>query len=248
MKNAIAKINASELEKIVLSRKVIIKINTKELNRLLKRLFYMYPSAYRYVWYHPEHGLWCGASPELLLKADRNNIKTVSLAGTKPRATNVAWTTKEIEEQEIVTRSIKTSLNEVTKQLSISEAKTHYAGSLAHLRTEIKGKLKNGFTSLDICKKLHPTPAVCGTPSKKALDYIIANEGYDREFYTGFMGMICKENKAAFYVNLRCMKIENTTATIYTGGGIIGTSNPKSERIETQRKLQTMLQVIAPFL
>ena len=95
----------------------------------------------------------------------------------------------------------------------------------------------------EIVKALHPTPAVCGYPTEKAREFILANESYDRQYYTGFCGLV-EENKLDLYVNLRCMQLKEGKAHLYVGGGITKDSNPESEFAETQHKAQTMLAVL----
>ena len=122
----------------------------------------------------------------------------MALAGTQSFTGNtpVAWGPKELDEQQLVTDAITNSLQRVTSVLKVSNPYTHRAGSLLHLRTDIAGILKNGKATLTtIAAALHPTPAVCGTPQKFAKEFIYENEGYDREFYTGFLGPI-QENGA----------------------------------------------------
>ena len=75
------------------------------------------------------------------------------------------------------------------------------------------------------------------------------NEGYDREYYTGFLGPIMENGaSASLLVNLRCMKIVGNTARLFVGGGITLDSQPNEEWLETQNKMQTMLQVLKPML
>ncbi|WP_374958131.1 chorismate-binding protein, partial [Gilvibacter sp.] len=84
---------------------------------------------------------------------------------------------------------------------------------------------------------------------KFAKEFILQNEGYNREFYTGFLGPVNENGaSASLMVNLRCMKIENNTARIFVGGGITIGSQPADEWQEIQNKMQTMLQVLAPML
>jgi isochorismate synthase len=109
---------------------------------------------------------------------------------------------------------------------------------------------KKGGNNLTVLTKvLHPTPAVCGTPQKVAKVFIHKNENYDREYYTGFLGPVSGlEDRSDLYVNVRCMKMGTKTAFLYVGGGITEASQPLEEWEETQDKLQTMLQVLAPML
>ncbi|WP_262711701.1 chorismate-binding protein [Antarcticibacterium arcticum] len=76
-------IKAGELEKVVLSRKEILQVEDRDPIEIFKRLLKRYPDAFVYIWYHPEIGLWLGATPETLLQVERNRFKTMALAGTK---------------------------------------------------------------------------------------------------------------------------------------------------------------------
>ncbi len=238
--------------KIVTSRRHIEKVDKLDLQQLIVSLFSLYPTAYRYVWYHPKTGLWCGATPELLLKSDGECFNTMALAGTQyPDALGrVGWTEKEREEQQMVVDDIVNKLQKVLSVIKISKTHNHLAGTVMHLRTDISGCIKKGKNTLfDIVESLHPTPAVCGAPTLKAKQFITEFEGYDREFYTGFLGELGeKEVNTSLYVNLRCMKIEEGMASIYVGGGITRASVPNLEWKETENKLQTMLQVLQPLL
>ncbi len=238
--------------KIVISRFKDIKVTNFNLEELIKQLFSLNQAVFRYIWYHPETGLWCGATPEILVYTNEHSFTTMALAATQQYngSMHVLWSPKEIDEQQLVTDSITNSLQKVTSVLKVSNSHTHRAGSLLHLKTNITGILKSGKTTITtIAAALHPTPAVCGTPQKFAKEFIKQNEGYPREFYTGFLGPIkTKHDPSWLMVNLRCMKIEENIARIYAGGGITIGSNPEEEWQETQNKMQTMLQVLHPML
>lgn len=248
----ISTLKSNKVSKIVITREKKIPLKNFDLEAMINRLLSLYPSGFRYVWFHPKTGFWCGATPEVLLQIKEDSFSTMALAATQKQdgKTPPVWTPKEIEEQQLVTDAITTSLQRVTSVLKISNAYNQRAGSLVHLRTDITGILKNGKATIPtIASALHPTPAVCGTPQKFAKKFINENEGYDREFYTGFIGPICQDDKSShLFVNLRCMKIEGKTAHLYAGGGITGASEPEAEWLETHNKLQTMLQVLHPFL
>ena len=238
--------------KIVVSRRKELPLKNFDLVTLFIRLINLFPDTFRYIWFHPKTGLWCGASPELLLKTDGLSFTTMALAGTKKIIDNNQpdWTTKEIEEQKYVLDNIVTVLQKITAVVKTSKTFTHQSGSLAHLRTDITGVLKNRKATLEIIsKRLHPTPAVCGTPQKIAREFVLSNEGYEREYYTGYIGPIHKEGRnSQLFVNLRCIKISDSKAYLYVGGGITEGSDAEEEWMETKNKLQTMLQVLRPFL
>lgn len=248
---AVESISHSELKKVVISRKEDVELKDFDIKKLAQRLFSNYRNAFRYLWFHPKTGIWCAASPELLVSISANNLKTMSLAGTRRRSNQEdrPWTEKEIEEQLLVTASILQELKPFTTSIETSDTYTSSAGLLEHLRTDITGVLRPDIDLKQLVDKIHPTPAVCGYPREVALDFILKNESYDRSFYTGYAGPLdIVNNQSALFVNLRCMRISEEVATIYTGGGITAMSDPHSEWIETCNKQQTMLKLLYEFL
>lgn len=264
--NAVHQIQNSVVEKIVVSRKEEIISDTEPLV-LFRRLCEAYPTAFVYLWFHPKVGMWIGATPETLVHSRGKTMTTMSLAGTRKfeENTEVAWSSKEIEEQQIVTEYILDRLKEVTTQVSVDKAETHRAGSLLHLRSVIIARMKPSTTIGDVLKTLHPTPAICGYPMEMAKQFILQEEHYDRAFYTGYLGELNiqeeiarnrnqknQENSAyrtirthsELYVNLRCMQLIHTKRILYIGGGITKDSNPESEWQETVAKSQIMKRVL----
>ena len=251
IKETIQTIKKGEAKKIVFSRKKDFALREFSLQVLIERLFSAYPTAFRYLWFHPQTGIWCGATPETLVDIKENSFKTMALAGTqKYSESQIHWGAKELEEQQFVTDAILDNLKGLVEDIILSETHSHRAGDLLHLRTLISGNLADGREFIyKLTQALHPTPAVCGTPKELARNYIIEREGYLREYYTGFIGPINdKATSALLMVNLRCMKIEGGKASIYVGGGITADSAPADEWKETQNKMQTMLQVLQPML
>ena len=120
-----------------------------------------------------------------------------------------------------------------------------YAGALSHLKTDFQFSLKDNKGLGDLLKVLHPTPAVCGLPKEEAYRFILQNEGYDRRYYSGFIGWLDPEGRTDIYVNLRCMHIEDEQLTLYAGGGLLASSELNDEWLETEKKLQTIKRLIA---
>ena len=261
-------ITHGQFKKVVLSRKELVETRNLDSIVLFQRLLIKYPDAFVYFMHHPKVGTWLGATPEKLLEVERNRFRTMALAGTQKFADNldVEWGEKEREEQKIVTDSILDNLKEIVNNIKISGPFTTRAGALLHLKTDIAGEIISDKGNLKkLIAALHPTPAVCGLPKKEAGNFILANEDYDREFYTGFLGEINmkhevkrssnrrnQENQAyssfvpktSLFVNLRCMKITEEGAEIFVGGGITKESVPESEWEETQNKAGTMKAVL----
>ena len=264
---AIAAINTSDLQKVVLSRKQNVP-HQKSISQLLHDLLAVYPSAFVYCWYHPKTGLWMGATPERLLSQKYQTITTMSLAGTQPYqdTTAVDWGAKEREEQQLVTNAIVSRLAPWVENIEVGELHTHRAGKLLHLKTDIKARLlEDGASISDILAALHPTPAVCGLPRARAKDFILQYEAYDRKYYTGYLGELrvtqdvsrarhrknvenlaytARQTQSDLFVNLRCMEVEKKMAKVYVGGGITAASIAENEWMETLHKLSTMGRVL----
>jgi isochorismate synthase len=245
-------IQNNQFDKVVLSRKEILKIDNFDFGNIFNKLIFNYPNTFKYCFYHQKIGFWIGATPEQFLQSSENTIKTVSFAGTQPysQSEEYIWQEKEKQEQQFVTDFILTNLKKYSTEISFSEPYTFRAGSIVHIKTDIEATMNTKNDFRNIIEKLHPTPAVCGLPKEEAMQFIIANEDYDRTFYTGFLGELnidfatFNNTKSDLFVNLRCMNIENDFANIYVGCGITKDSIPEKEFIETVNKSKTMKKVL----
>ena len=247
---SVTAIKAGQFQKLVTSRKESIAIKSDVIT-IYKKLLGTYPGAFRYCFYTPQTGLWMGATPEQLLKAENKTIHTVALAGTQlyKKGETAVWESKEREEQQFVTDYIVSKISPFTEQLNTTEPYTFRAGNIIHIKTDISAELKAEANLENIIKTLHPTPAVCGLPKADAQKFLFDNEGYDREYYSGFLGELnCDfetgEPATDLFVNLRCMKIENDIAHLFIGCGITKDSDPEKEFFETVNKSMTMLRVL----
>ncbi|MCC5918234.1 MAG: chorismate-binding protein [Cryomorphaceae bacterium] len=243
-------IDAGEVKKIVISRYKVVPIPSgftplKFFNNLCEN----FPGAFIYVMFC-EGACWIGATPELLLETEGNNLKTMSLAGTQwpvSRPDDVFWSDKERAEQGWVTRYLKERLQSIgVKDIVEKGPYTRRAGHLVHLCTEIHADRVEKQNPFSLANHLHPTPAVCGYPSGLARDFILKNEGYQRGYYAGYIGLgIDSEKKHSAYVNLRCMQVFSDAAVLYAGGGITSDSSPEKEWEETEQKLKVLRHLIA---
>ena len=118
------------------------------------------------------------------------------------------------------------------------------AGALCHLKSDFRFTLRENNKLGDLLNLLHPTPAVCGLPKADAYRFILDHEGYNRRYYSGFIGWLDPEGRTDLYVNLRCMHIEDKILTLYAGGGLLSSSELNDEWQETEDKLQTMKALI----
>jgi isochorismate synthase len=247
---AIDGIKNETYQKIVVSRIHTLTLKSFELITIVKRLLNFYNSAFTYCWYHPQVGLWLGATPERLLKTENETFSSMALAGTKTfeGSLDVNWNQKEIKEQQFVTDYQINQLKEHLDNMEVSEPHTIRANNVLHLKTEISGKLKSKSIK-QLIHVLHPTPAVCGLPKTDAMQFILDHEDYNREFYTGFLGEINFESEqddfrnSDLYANLRCTQIKGNQALVYVGGGITEESKVDLEWQETISKTKTIREL-----
>jgi len=244
-------LQSETFQKVVLSRNETVAISNFEIEMAFKKLVVNYPTAFNYCFFHPKTGLWLGATPEQFLKVSNHEIQTVALAGTQVFDTTeeVIWEAKEKQEQEFVTDFIVSNLKQYVDEVTVSEPYTARAGNIVHIKTNISANLQHQNLK-PIIEALHPTPAVCGLPKETARNFILKNEGYEREYYSGFLGELnidlatFKTEQSDLFVNLRCMKIVENAAELFIGCGITKDSNPNKEYIETVNKSLTMKKVL----
>lgn len=249
VKKGIEAIQNGAFGKAVLSRKESFEVSDFALQTAFQKLLNAYPTAFAYCFYHPKTGLWLGAFAEQFIRVKNRKLQTMAVAGTQLNTgiEPIVWPEKEVAEQLFVTDFITESLVNLADDTKTSEPYTMKAGNLLHIKTDIEAHLKESALS-EVVKVLHPTPAVCGFPKDNAMQFIQKNEGYDREFYSGFLGELNldleqNESLTDLYVNLRCMKVEENKVNVYVGCGITKDSNPEKEWIETVNKSMTIKKI-----
>jgi isochorismate synthase len=248
-------ITQSKFEKVVPSRCKDIRLeNDFDLLDAFYTLCENHPQAMVSLVSSPQTGTWLGATPELLVSVDnQNTFKTIALAGTQPYHSEidlktVAWTQKEIEEQALVCRYIINCFKKIRlREYEEHGPRTMVAGNIMHLKTVYEVDMAaTNFPQLGsvMLKLLHPTSAVCGMPFEPSLEFLKANEGYDREFYSGYLGPIQVNNNSQIYVNLRCMQLFESHARLYAGAGVTIDSTPEKELEETEIKMQNLQNLV----
>lgn len=244
----------SGIKKVVVSRSTQTPLPTGfEPVAAFQALCLRYPGAFVSLVAIPGVGTWIGASPELLLSVDGQALHTMALAGTQARPAGaalatVSWSAKEIEEQALVSDYIRDFFRRAgVASVHETGPRTATAGNVVHLRTDFRVELpRDALMALAnrVLHELHPTSAVCGMPKDKALAFILQHEGYDRSFYSGYLGPVHIDGQSHLYVNLRCMQLAEDAAYLYVGGGVTADSSPDAEWRETELKAGTLLAVL----
>lgn len=249
---AIEKIRTGELEKVVLARFTTATSNeVLDERRILKRLAKDYPAT----WVFSNSGL-LGATPELLVRLSKSLVTSRILAGTIRKtgdderdlalAGSLARSSKDLEEHEYAVRSVADALAPLCSSMNVPESPfVLHLSNVMHLATDVTGVLSDTTRQADVfdlVSRLHPSAAVCGTPTDIAKRTIDEIEGISRGRYAGPIGWIDAKGDGELGIALRCGQIsnENKSIRIYAGCGIVAGSDPEREYAESQAKLLPM--------
>ncbi|MDZ7605975.1 MAG: isochorismate synthase [Cyclobacteriaceae bacterium] len=253
--HAIENIRDGKLQKVIAARKKNISLKADfDPVLLFQHLCRMNENSFVYLTYIPGVGVWCGATPEALMEKDRDDFfKTVALAATQEKLPDIAisevsWTQKDIEEQALVSRYVINCFKKIRlREFEEVGPRSYSIGNLIHLKTDFVVDM-NLVQYPNLCSEmlelLHPTSAVCGMPKEEAMQFIIDNEGFDREYYSGYLGPVNIMEESHIFVNLRCMKLANSHAELFAGAGILSNSQPEKEWHETEIKMDTVLSFL----
>lgn len=206
------------------------------------------PTSFRCLCYTPANGCWLIATPELLLRVDKNDLRytTFSLAGTRPHtddSEDAAWDGKNIEEQAIVSRYIDNVLTSYGCAPDTIDKHTKVANRVEHLCTVFSGRVNGVDDYAELVNLLSPTPALAGYPRETALNEIAATESVPRGLYGGYVGIDSPQDIQA-WVTIRCCKLDAEGYTIYTGSGITPESTPEDEWQETNLKASALKSIL----
>ena len=249
---AIERIDAGEVEKVVLARELEGTLaGTQDLRVAINRLADSYPDC----WTFSVDGLF-GSSPETLITVHGRKVTARVLAGTARRgsdtatdvanAAELASSHKDLDEHGFATRSVVNALTPYAEQLTVSDAPfTLKLPNLWHLATDIAGTLASGSNSLDLVFALHPTAAVAGTPTVAAVEVIDDLEPFDRGRYAGPVGWIGADGDGEWAIALRCAQLSGSTVTAYAGCGIVSDSVPSKELVETEMKFRPIVDALS---
>ena len=242
-------ISQNDISKIVLSRYIKFILDADvfpgDLTRILSD---RYPRCYIFIIKHKD-SIFFGASPEKLASLHQGVIEADALAGSMPRGDTkpeddrlgkeLLESEKNLAEQQAVVDFIASSFDSFTCDLSVPENPVlRKLPNIQHLWTPIKGRLCEGSGIFQILKLIHPTPAICGVPWKRARKHIMQIEDYPRGLYTGLVGWFGSNDEADFAVSIRSALIKDRELWAFAGCGIVKGSDAESEFQESELKLK----------
>jgi menaquinone-specific isochorismate synthase len=204
-------------------------------------------STYPSCWTFAVDGL-VGATPELLVRRTGDIVTSRVLAGTVRRqgdeqsdaslAQSLLDSGKDLAEHEYAVHSVARALAAHCTDLDVPD-RPHVLplANVQHLATDITGRLADEASVLVLAATLHPTAAVCGTPTERALTVINEVEGMDRDRYAGPVGWLDASGDGEFGIALRCAHISEQSVRAFAGCGIVAASDPDEELAESVAKL-----------
>ena len=254
-----SQLETGAFQKIVLARSADISLTADaDPMQLFWRACKRYPRLFIALVSLPDGSYWLTATPEILLEGSGNKWRTIALAGTmqlegdqlQGEGEDVRWSTKNIQEQCYVATYIAECLEQFSLPFNEEGPRTVRAANLVHLRSDFTFDMTAETNIGLLLQALHPTPAVCGLPKRKAFDFIVQHEHAPRQYYSGFMGPLQMPSancstETHLYVSLRCMHVMGSHCTLYAGGGLLCDSISELEWRETEAKMQTMRGVIS---
>jgi len=247
---AVTAIKAGALRKVVLAQDQFATATSPiDARVLLQRLAARYPECYTFAC----DGM-IGATPELLIRQAGRQVSALVLAGTAPRGGDPAEddaigagllaSAKDTEEHAYAVASMRDALGPLCDALEV-EARPALLKlpNLQHLGTWVRGTLAPSSaprSALGLAAAVHPTAAVCGTPTGAAFELIRELEHMDRERYAGPVGWVDAEGNGEWGIALRCAQLSGRTARLFAGCGIVAGSDPAAELAEAQVKFRPM--------
>ncbi|WP_345667052.1 isochorismate synthase [Streptomyces similanensis] len=258
---AVARMRAGEFDKVVLARTLELTApDDPDLPAMLNRLARRDPSGYTFAVPSAPGRTLIGASPELLVARRGDRLTANPLAGSAPRSADLAEdvrravalleSPKDLHEHAVVVDAVRRALAPLCGRLEVPERPTLVrTATMWHLSTTVTGEVAGPeVTALDLASALHPTPAVCGTPTDVARSVIAASEPFDRGAYTGMVGWQDADGDGEWVVTIRCAEAEGRTLRLFAGAGVVAQSSPEAETAETAAKFRTFLDAVGAAL
>ncbi|HXX39996.1 MAG TPA: isochorismate synthase [bacterium] len=196
-----------------------------------------------------------GATPERLVRVRDGTVTTGAVAGSAPRGGTaeedrrfgefLLASAKDRVEHTTVVEAIRSGLADLCATISVGAVpQLLVMRNVQHLCTPVVARLRDRRSILELAERLHPTPAVGGVPREKALRWICEHEGWDRGWYSGLVGWMDRAGEGEAAVAIRSALLQDTTALLFAGCGIVAGSDPDREYAESALKLRPMLSAL----
>ncbi|GHO45561.1 anthranilate synthase component I [Ktedonospora formicarum] len=198
-----------------------------------------------------------GASPELLVRYEDEEVTIRPIAGTRPRggdyledqrlAEELTQDPKERAEHVMLVDLGRNDVGRVSVPGSVKvdefltiERYSH----VMHLVSNVTGKLRDDATPFEALRSGFPAGTVSGAPKVRAMEIISELEGDQRGVYAGAVGYFSHNGNQETAIALRTMVIKDGVAYIQAGCGIVADSDPASEYQESLNKARSSMRAV----
>ena len=242
-----------DIMQVVLSQRMSQPFPAAPLS-LYRALRSLNPSPYMFYYDMGDHHV-VGASPEILVRLEGDNVTVRPIAGTRPRG-------KTPQQDAALGEELLADPKELAEHLMLIDLGRNDVGRVAqhgsvkltekmvieryshvmHIVSNVEGTLKPGLDAIDVLKATFPAGTVSGAAKVRAMEIIDELEPSKRGIYAGAVGYLGFNGDMDLAIVLRTAVIKNTTLYVQAGAGIVADSVPASEWMETQNKARAVLR------
>lgn len=242
-----------DIMQVVPSQRMSQRFPASPLN-LYRVLRSINPSPYMFYYDMDDHHV-VGASPEILVRLEGDNVTVRPIAGTRPRgetpqqdaklAQELLTDPKELAEHLMLIDLGRNDVGRVAQQGTVKltekmliERYSH----VMHIVSNVEGTLKPGLTAIEVLKATFPAGTVSGAPKVRAMEIIDELEPSKRGIYAGAVGYLGFNGDMDLAIAIRTAVIKAGTLYVQSGGGLVADSVPANEWTETQNKARAVLR------
>jgi anthranilate synthase component 1 len=247
---------AGDIMQVVLSQRMTVPFTARPLD-LYRALRYLNPSPYLYFLDMGDFHI-VGSSPEILARSADGTVTVRPIAGTRKRG-------RTEEEDVALEKDLLADPKEIAEHLMLIDLGRNDVGRIAetgsvavtakmaieryshvmHIVSNVEGKLKNGFSAMDVLRATFPAGTLSGAPKIRAMEIIDDLEPVKRGVYGGAVGYIGWDGNMDTAIAIRTAVIKGGLLHIQAGAGVVADSVPRLEWEETMNKGRAMFVAVA---
>jgi anthranilate synthase component 1 len=198
-----------------------------------------------------------GASPEVLVRVEGEQVQVRPIAGTRPRGGNEAEDrkleealradAKELAEHLMLVDLGRNDLGRVSRFGTVAVEDFHLVerySHVMHLVSAVRGRLRSDLDCFDALRACFPAGTVSGAPKVRAMEIIDELEPTRRGIYAGAVGYIDFQGNLDTAIAIRTLVFLDGQAHLQVGAGIVADSVPEREYEETMAKARALVRAV----
>ena len=255
VQKCIDNIYSGEIIQVVFSQRLSKKTEASAID-IYRCLRTINPSPYMFMFNFEDFQI-IGASPELLIKANNEEISVHPIAGSRPRGKNE-------KEDNLISNELISDEKELAEHLMLLDLGRNDVGRVAkpgtvkvtqkmeiekyshimHIVSNVVGKLDKKYDQFDAMRAAFPAGTVSGAPKVRAMQLISELEPEKRGPYSGGVGYFSYNGNMDTCIAIRTLILKDKTVYLQAGGGIVADSIIENEYQETLHKMQALIGAI----